>query len=46
MNDNLAVLRRENDRIVRIRGRPGGGNGEERKPKRGASAERNHELAF
>ena len=45
-DDNLAVLGRENDRIVGVFGGPRGGNGEKGKPERGASAECKHELAF
>ena len=45
-DDDLAVLGREDDRIVWVLGGPRGGNGDKRKPERGASAECKHELAF
>ena len=41
-DDHLAVLRRQNDGIVRVRRRPGGWSSEKRKRQRGATAENEH----
>ena len=46
LDRDLAVLRRENNGVVGILGRPGGRSGEKREPERGASAASEHERTL